>query len=130
VLQAYSIIDLGRRAPRDAPPAPGVSRKITAYPGRRAANAQMEAMPSSAAPSRCWAGRSTTPSSRQAPARPRQPDLSAIVELINRIDRQEEPRPARSVLKNDPTLAFKLMRYINSPAFGLRVEVTSRSAMR
>jgi EAL and modified HD-GYP domain-containing signal transduction protein len=28
------------------------------------------------------------------------------------------------VLKNDPTLAFRLLRYINSPAFGLRVEVT------
>ena len=29
------------------------------------------------------------------------------------------------MLKNDPTLAFKLMRYINSPAFGLRVEISS-----
>jgi EAL and modified HD-GYP domain-containing signal transduction protein len=30
-----------------------------------------------------------------------------------------------AVMKNDPTMAFKLMRYINSPAFGLSVEVTS-----
>jgi len=29
------------------------------------------------------------------------------------------------VLKSDPTLAFKLMRYINSPAFGLNVEISS-----
>jgi EAL and modified HD-GYP domain-containing signal transduction protein len=29
------------------------------------------------------------------------------------------------VLKTDPTLAYRLLRYINSPAFGLRVEVTS-----
>lgn len=28
-------------------------------------------------------------------------------------------------MKLDPTLAFKLLRYINSPAFGLRVEVGS-----
>jgi c-di-GMP-related signal transduction protein len=29
------------------------------------------------------------------------------------------------VLKNDPTLAFRLLRYINSPAFGLSVEISS-----
>jgi EAL and modified HD-GYP domain-containing signal transduction protein len=29
------------------------------------------------------------------------------------------------VLKTDPTLAFRLMRYINSPAFGLSVEINS-----
>ena len=29
------------------------------------------------------------------------------------------------MLKRDPSLAFKLMRYINSPAFGLRVEISS-----
>jgi EAL and modified HD-GYP domain-containing signal transduction protein len=28
-------------------------------------------------------------------------------------------------MKNDPTMAFKLMRYINSAAFGLSMEVTS-----
>ena len=29
------------------------------------------------------------------------------------------------MLKRDPTLAFRLLRYINSPAFGLRVEISS-----
>ena len=29
------------------------------------------------------------------------------------------------MLKTDPTLAFRLMRYINSPAFGLSVEINS-----
>jgi EAL and modified HD-GYP domain-containing signal transduction protein len=29
------------------------------------------------------------------------------------------------VLRRDPTLAFRLMRYLNSPAFGLPVEVNS-----
>ena len=28
-------------------------------------------------------------------------------------------------MKRDPSLAFKLLRYINSPAFGLRVEISS-----
>ena len=28
-------------------------------------------------------------------------------------------------MKNDPTMAYKLLRYINSPAFGLSVEISS-----
>ncbi|MEN9418695.1 MAG: hypothetical protein RI988_2315 [Pseudomonadota bacterium] len=53
------------------------------------------------------------------------PDLRAIVDLMNRVDRQEPAEKMEPVLKTDPTLAFRLLRYINSPAFGLRVEVTS-----
>ncbi len=53
------------------------------------------------------------------------PDLKIIVELINRVDRQESIDRLEAVLKNDPTLAFRLVRYINSAAFGLRVEISS-----
>jgi EAL and modified HD-GYP domain-containing signal transduction protein len=53
------------------------------------------------------------------------PDLKVIVELINRVDRQESIDRLEAVLKNDPTLAFRLVRYINSPAFGLSVEIGS-----
>ena len=53
------------------------------------------------------------------------PDLSVIVELINRVDRQESIDRLEAVLRNDPTLAFRLVRYINSAAFGLRVEISS-----
>jgi EAL and modified HD-GYP domain-containing signal transduction protein len=54
-----------------------------------------------------------------------QPDLQVIVELISRVDKQEPADKLEDTLKRDPTLAFKLLRYINSPAFGLRVEVNS-----
>ena len=54
-----------------------------------------------------------------------QPELQAIVELINRVDRHEPIERLEAVMKTDPTMAFKLLRYINSPAFGLRVEVSS-----
>jgi EAL and modified HD-GYP domain-containing signal transduction protein len=54
-----------------------------------------------------------------------QPDLATIVELMRRIDAEEPAERMEDVLKRDPTLAFKLLRYINSPAFGLRVEVSS-----
>jgi EAL and modified HD-GYP domain-containing signal transduction protein len=53
------------------------------------------------------------------------PDLKVIVELINRVDREEAIDRLEAVLKNDPTLAFRLVRYINSAAFGLRVEISS-----
>lgn len=52
-------------------------------------------------------------------------DLQVIVELINRVDRQDDIERLEQTLKRDPSLAFKLMRYINSPAFGLRVEISS-----
>ena len=54
-----------------------------------------------------------------------QPDLQVIVELIHRVDGEEPIERLESTLKRDPTLAFKLLRYINSPAFGLRVEISS-----
>jgi EAL and modified HD-GYP domain-containing signal transduction protein len=53
------------------------------------------------------------------------PDLKIIVELMNRVDREEPIDRLEAVLKNDPTLAFRLVRYINSAAFGLRVEISS-----
>lgn len=54
-----------------------------------------------------------------------QTDLQVIVELINRVDKQDEIEKLEGTLKRDPSLAFKLMRYINSPAFGLSVEINS-----
>lgn len=53
------------------------------------------------------------------------PDLRGVVELMNLVERQETIDRMERVLKADPTLAFRLLRFINSAAFGLRVEVTS-----
>jgi EAL and modified HD-GYP domain-containing signal transduction protein len=57
--------------------------------------------------------------------KPAQPHLQVIVELIHRVDREEDIERLEQTLKLDPALAFKLLRYINSPAFGLRVEIGS-----
>lgn len=54
-----------------------------------------------------------------------QADLQVIVELIQRVDREEPVARLEQTLRRDPTLAFKLLRYINSPALGLRVEISS-----
>ncbi len=53
------------------------------------------------------------------------PELQVILELINRVDREEPVERLEAVLKSDPTLAFRLLRYINSPGFGLSVEIGS-----
>ena len=58
-------------------------------------------------------------------ARVGQADLQVIVELIHRVDREEPVARLEQTLRRDPTLAFKLLRYINSPALGLRVEISS-----
>ena len=63
--------------------------------------------------------------SRKAGGKAVAPDLKVIVELINRVDREELIDRLEAVLKNDPTLAFRLVLYINSAAFGLRVEISS-----
>ena len=54
-----------------------------------------------------------------------QPDLQVMVELIHRVDKEEPIEKLEATLKRDPSLAFKLMRYINSPAFGMQVELSS-----
>ena len=53
------------------------------------------------------------------------PELGGIVELMQRVEREEPPERMEAVLTADPTLAFRLLRYLNSAAFGLRVEVES-----
>ncbi|WP_338439352.1 HDOD domain-containing protein [uncultured Aquabacterium sp.] len=54
-----------------------------------------------------------------------QPALQVIVMLIDQVHRQDDIEVLENTLKRDPPLAYKLMRYINSPAFGLSVEISS-----
>lgn len=60
-----------------------------------------------------------------SPAKAGATDLQVIVELIRKVDAGESIDKLEATLRRDPTLAFKLMRYINSPAFGLSVEISS-----
>lgn len=52
-------------------------------------------------------------------------DVNAVMALINGVERERPVSELEAVLKRDPTLAFRLMRYLNSPAFGLTVEINS-----
>jgi len=54
-----------------------------------------------------------------------QADLQVIVELMSRVDQGDDVARLEQTLQRDPSLAFKLLRYMNSAAFGLSVEVSS-----
>lgn len=53
------------------------------------------------------------------------PDLATISELLQMIDRDEEAGAMETVIRRDPSLAYRLLRYVNSPGVGLRVEIQS-----
>ncbi len=53
------------------------------------------------------------------------PEMQVVLELINRVDREEPLDRLEATLKGDPSLAFRLLRTMNSAAFGLQVEISS-----
>lgn len=52
-------------------------------------------------------------------------DIQVVMELISAVDREAPVPQIEAILRRDPTLAFRLLRYLNSPGFGLSAEVTS-----
>jgi EAL and modified HD-GYP domain-containing signal transduction protein len=126
----YSIIDLSddRRAQENYPPIDsGVQRTIPFVQAGITCVADMEAsFQRGAAAVLGWPiDDAVTVSMASGKPPTGHTDLQVIVELINRVDKQEGIERLEGTLKRDPSLAFKLMRYINSPAFGLSVEISS-----
>ena len=119
----YSIIDLSEERRGDAPPAAGITRNIPhVQSGVRTLVEMEQAFQRGAVAVLGWPVDDAVQNSANRGARP---DMQTITELIRRVDKEEPSDRLEAVIKNDPTLAFKLMRYLNSPAFGLRVEVSS-----
>lgn len=121
---SYSIIDLADERRDGLPPPGGVSRNIPhVQSGVNTLKAMTEAFQRGAIAVLGW----PIDDAGEAAARKAgvQPQMQAVVELINRVDRGDDVNRLESVMKTDPTMAFRLMRYINSPAFGLSVEITS-----
>ena len=118
----HSIIDLEDERRSDAPPPPGITRQISHIQAGVRSLADLNAsFQRGAVAVLGWPiDDALKPTGKGAGA-----DLATIVELMRRLDREESLDRLEDVLKLDPTLAFKLLRYINSPAFGLRVEVSS-----
>lgn len=59
------------------------------------------------------------------PTKKAQTDLSVIMQLIQQVDAEESIDKLENTLKRDPALAFKLIKMINSAAFGMTVEISS-----
>lgn len=53
------------------------------------------------------------------------PSHTLILELMGAVQQEAEPKAIEALLKRDITLSFKLLRYINSPWFGLVSQVES-----
>ncbi len=118
----HSIIDLADERRSDSLAPPGVTRQITHMQAGVRTLAELDAsFKRGAVAVLGWPiDDMVQPQGGQA-----QPDLATILELMRRINKEESIDRLEDTLKLDPTLAFKLLRYINSPAFGLRVEVGS-----
>lgn len=119
----HSIIDVSeeRRDPGQASPA-GVVRQITHIQTGVNSLAEVDAAFARGAvavlgwPIDAQAAKSKKPAG---------PDLNIVMQLMQRVDREEPIDRLEAVLRNDPQLAFRLLRYLNSAAFGLSVEITS-----
>jgi EAL and modified HD-GYP domain-containing signal transduction protein len=119
---AYSIVDVADER-RDGQPAPGgVTRTIPHVQSGVTTLDSMEAAFSRGAIAVLgWPMEGVLGQGRRAG----EPQLQQIVELINRVDRGESLDRLEEVLRADPTLAYRLIKTMNSPAFGLPVEVSS-----
>lgn len=120
---AYSIIDLADERRDGLPPPGGVARHIPhVQAGVHTLAEADEAFRLGAIAVLGWPLELVGhPVNRKAA----QAQLQTVVELINRVDAGEPVPRLEALLKTDPTLAFKLLRMINSAAFGLSVEITS-----
>jgi c-di-GMP phosphodiesterase len=118
----HSIIDIEDERRSDAPAPPGVVRQISHVQSGVRTLVELEASFQRGAVAVLGWPIDDTIKQRGTQ---RQPDQTAILELMRRIDQEQPIDRLEDVLKLDPTLAFKLLRYINSAAFGLRVEVAS-----
>ena len=118
----HSIVDLSDERRSDAPPPPGVTRQITHVQSGVRSMVELDAsFQRGAVAVLGWPIDDVVkPEGGRAPS-----DMATILELMRRIDKEEPIDRLEDTLKLDPTLAFKLLRYINSAAFGLRVEVGS-----
>lgn len=53
------------------------------------------------------------------------PQTALILQLMQMVQENADVRHLEKVLKRDATLSYKLFRYINSPGFGIEVEIQS-----
>jgi len=65
----------------------------------------------------------TQPSAK--PDKSVQLSYSSLIQLLNMVVREAELHEIEDLLRHEPTLSYKLLTYINSPGFGLNMEINS-----
>jgi c-di-GMP phosphodiesterase len=120
---SHAIVDASEDRRGSAAPQPGVRQVSTVQAGVRTTAAADQAFQRGAVAVLGWPFDDALPA---AAARGKvATDIQVVMELIQGVDREEPVQKLEGVLKRDPTLAFRLLRYLNSPAFGLSAEVNS-----
>ena len=124
----YSIIDIAddRRAKFGAAPPPGVTRSMQYVQSGIHNVADMEeSFARGAAAVLGWPIDDAITAETASGSMKAQTDLSVIMQLIQQVDAEEAVEKMENTLKRDPALAFKLIKLINSAAFGMSVEISS-----
>jgi EAL and modified HD-GYP domain-containing signal transduction protein len=121
---SHSLVDTGEERRTDRPPPASVVRKVTTVQtGVRSPAEAEQAFQRGAVAVLGWLldeDVAKEGAQRAVPA-----DVTVVLDLINGIEREEPAARLEAMLKREPTIAFRLMRYLNSPAFGLSVEINS-----
>ncbi|MCW5636887.1 MAG: HDOD domain-containing protein [Rubrivivax sp.] len=120
---SHSLVDVSEERRTDAANAPPGVRKITTVQtGVRSAAEAEQAFRRGSVAVLGWTfeERATQASKKPVPA-----DVTVVLDLIKGVEREEPVQRLEAMLKREPTIAFRLLRYLNSPAFGLSVEVNS-----
>jgi c-di-GMP phosphodiesterase len=124
----YSIIDIAddRRAKFGAAPPPGVTRSIQYVQSGIHNVADMEeSFARGAAAVLGWPIDDAITAETANGSMTAQTDMTVIMQLIQQVDAEESIERMENTLKRDPALAFKLIKLINSAAFGMSVEISS-----
>jgi c-di-GMP phosphodiesterase len=122
---SHCLVDIDDERRGSVPPAPHVRSVSTVQTGVRNSDDLEGAFARGAVAALGWTFDDAAPKASGRASVP--PDLKVVLDLINGVEREEPPAKLEATLKRDPTLGYRLLRYLNSPAFGLTVEINSFS---
>jgi EAL and modified HD-GYP domain-containing signal transduction protein len=120
---SHSMVEAGEdRRTEATAPAAGVRKVTTVQTGVRSPVEVEQAFQRGAVAVLGWA---LDEAAQSGAKRPVPADVTVVLDLIKGVEREEPASRLEAMLKREPTIAFRLMRYLNSPAFGLSVEINS-----
>jgi EAL and modified HD-GYP domain-containing signal transduction protein len=122
---SHSLVDFAedRRGDGSVAPPAGVRRVTTVQTGVRTPAEMAQAFQRGAVAVLGWP--LDEPVAEGDALRPVPADVKIVLDLIKGVEREEPVARLEAMLKREPTIAFRLMRYLNSPAFGLAAEIDS-----